>query len=57
MYFARAEKIQIQFYFPNGKPEDRKDDQEILKLANLEFQAHKDGKVYKEDFENVTKVT
>lgn len=44
-----------QFYFPNGKPEDRKDDQEIFKLANAEFNTHKEGKVYKENFENVVK--
>ncbi len=51
------QKIEVpQFFFPFGKPEDRKDDLEILKLANNEFSLHKDGKVYKEDFENVVKV-
>ena len=50
------QKIEVpQFYFPFGKPEDRKDDQEILKLAQNEFNLHQDGKVYKDDFENIVK--
>ncbi len=50
------QKIEVpQFYFPYGKPEDRKDDQEIFKLASTEFNLHKETKVYKEDFENIVK--
>ena len=50
------QKIEVpQFYFPFGKPEDRKDDQEILKLASNEFGLHKENKVYKENFESIVK--
>ncbi len=46
-----------QFFFPNGKAEDRKDDQEILRLAQFEFSKHDSGKIFKEDFENLVKAS
>jgi len=49
-------KVQIaKFYFPNGRPEERKEDQEILKAVSYEFSLSKDGKICKEDFDGVVK--
>lgn len=45
-----------QFYFPNGKPQDRqKDDFELLRAVQIEFNSIKDGKLTKEYSEKLAK--
>lgn len=49
-----------QFYFPHGRHDDRQfrsiDDVECMKQLSVEFKAKKDGKMFKEDFVEVTKL-
>lgn len=49
-----------QFFFPHGKSDDKQfrsiDDVENMKLISAEFKSKKDGKIFKEEFEQITKM-